>query len=72
MDQGIDAKAMNAGKKVLVKSSEKLSPDLIRLFDEAEVDNEAVPTQDEDDEIIVPAHKRRKRGRNKLPEACPE
>ncbi len=43
-------------------SSEKISPDQIRLFDEAEADTEVEP---EDDEIIVPAHTRRKRGRKK-------
>jgi len=52
-------------------SSEKLSPDQIRLFDEAEVDNEAALTHDVDDDIIVPAHKRRKRGRKPLPSSLP-
>ena len=47
-------------------SSEKLSPDQICLFDEAEFDGEAVPDRDvdaDDEEIIVVAHKRKKRGR---------
>jgi transposase len=53
-------------------SSEKIAPDQIRLFNEAEVDAEAqavVPSQDM--EISVPAHTRKKRGRKKLPEALP-
>jgi transposase len=49
-------------------SSEKLSPDQIRLFDEAEVQAVA-PAEDET--ITVPAHTRRKRGRKPLPEALP-
>jgi len=49
-------------------SSEKIAPDQIRLFDEAEADSEAEP---EDDEIIVPAHSRKKGGRKKLPETLP-
>jgi len=49
-------------------SSEKLSPDQIRLFDEAEVEVQvAVGTEDE--RVTVPAHSRRKRGRKKLPDA---
>jgi len=51
-------------------SSEKLSPDQIRLFDEAEAETQtAAPAEDET--ITVPAHARRKRGRKKLPEALP-
>ena len=51
-------------------SSEKLSPDQIRLFDEAE--SEAVSAVDVDDDvIIVPAHKRKKRGRKPLPDNLP-
>ena len=53
-------------------SSEKLSPDQIRMFDEAEVDAEAQAVMpSEDDTITVPEHTRRKRGRKKLPEALP-
>ncbi|HYQ71986.1 MAG TPA: IS66 family transposase [Gammaproteobacteria bacterium] len=47
-------------------SSEKLSPDQIRLFDEAEA---AAPAADE--AITVPEHTRRKRGRKPLPETLP-
>ena len=43
-------------------SSEKISPDQYRLFDEAETE-----TTLEDDEVIVPAHRRKKGGRRKLP-----
>jgi transposase len=51
-------------------SSEKLSPDQIRLFDEAEAEAQAAaPTEDET--ITIPEHGRRKRGRKPLPEALP-
>ena len=50
-------------------SSEKISPDQIPLFDEAETEVEAEMAAEE--EITVPAHKRSKRGRKKLPEALP-
>jgi transposase len=50
-------------------SSEKISPDQFRMFDEAETDVEVVP--DADDEILVPAHKRRRRGRKPLPDNLP-
>ncbi|MCU7929004.1 MAG: IS66 family transposase [Candidatus Thiodiazotropha sp. (ex Dulcina madagascariensis)] len=49
-------------------SSEKLSPDQIPLFDEAEAEIQA---PGEDETVSVPAHKRRKRGRKKLPDALP-
>ena len=51
-------------------SSEKLSPDQIRLFDEAEIETQAAAST-EDDMLTVPEHTRRKRGRKKLPEALP-
>ena len=50
-------------------SSEKLTPDQIRLFDEAEIDVEA--DLETDDEVLVPAHKRKKRGRKPLPHNLP-
>jgi hypothetical protein len=49
-------------------SSEKLSPDQICLFDEAETQATA---PGEDETVSVPAHSRRKRGRKPLPEALP-
>jgi len=49
-------------------SSEKLSPDQIRLFDEAEA-QAAAPAEHET--ITVPEHDRRKRGRKPLPETLP-
>ena len=49
-------------------SSEKISPDQYRLFDEAETDTEV---ELEDDEVIVPAHRRKKGGRKKLPGTLP-
>ena len=55
-------------------SSEKLSPDQICLFDEAEFDGEAVPDRDvdaDDEEIIVVAHQRKKRGRKPIPAHLP-
>lgn len=51
-------------------SSEKISPDQIRMFNEAETDVEAASAAD-DAVIIVPAHKRRKRGRKPLPDTLP-
>jgi len=53
-------------------SSEKLSPDQIRLFDEAEGDA-AVPPVDEaeDNTVAVPAHRRKKGGRKPLPDHLP-
>jgi len=51
-------------------SSEKLSPDQIRLFDEAEVEIQAAAST-EDETVTVPEHTRRKRGRKKLPAALP-
>ena len=51
-------------------SSEKISPDQIRLFDEAEVEAQPVDLG-EVETVIVPEHSRRKRGRKKLPEALP-
>jgi len=50
-------------------SSEKLSPDQIRLFDEAEVEAHEEPTEDET--VTVPEHSRKKRGRKKLPDTLP-
>jgi transposase len=53
-------------------SSEKISPDQIRLFNEAETDSEVAGTLDVDDEVvIVPMHQRRKRGRKPLPDDLP-
>ena len=50
-------------------SSEKISPDQVCLFNEAEAAVESAP--DADDEIIVPAHTRKKRGRKPLPDNLP-
>ena len=55
-------------------SSEKISPNQMRLFDEAEVDNDSASeaaADEPDDNIIVPEHTRKKRGRKKLPEHLP-
>ncbi|HMB89929.1 MAG TPA: IS66 family transposase [Rhodothermales bacterium] len=57
-------------------SSEKLNPDQIALFDEAELDSEAEPdgvteASSEDDEVTVAAHQRKKRGRKPIPEHLP-
>jgi len=50
--------------------SEKLSPDQIRLFDEAEAEASALGSgaDPDDDAVTVPAHRRRKSGRRPLPE----
>ncbi len=50
-------------------SSEKLSPDQIRLFDEAESNAEAQAEPVEENVITVPEHTRKKRGRKTLPES---
>ena len=50
-------------------SSEKISPDQIRLFDEAEVEAPSAPADEA--AITIPAHTRKRRGRKKLPEALP-
>ena len=50
-------------------SSEKISPDQVCMFNEAEAAVESAP--DADDEIIVPAHTRKKRGRKPLPDNLP-
>jgi len=53
-------------------SSEKLSPDQICLFDEAESDSDAAAdTEADDDEITIAAHKRKKRGRKPIPDHLP-
>ena len=55
-------------------SSEKLSPDQIGMFDEAELDSEVAAdteSDDDDDEITVAAHKRKKRGRKPIPDHLP-
>jgi len=58
--------------------SEKLSPDQIRLFDEAESEALAngeteagAEDADQDDDIDVPAHRRRRGTRKPLPESLP-
>ena len=48
--------------------SEKVHPDQLRIFNEAEQQREASP---EPDEITVPAHTRRKGGRRPLPDSLP-
>lgn len=51
-------------------SSEKLSPDQLRLFTEAEADKDLLE-EDSDESITVPSHKRKKSGRKVLPETLP-
>jgi len=51
-------------------SSEKISPDQVCLFNEAEVAVEPAPDAD-DELIIVPAHTRKKCGRKPLPDSLP-
>jgi transposase len=53
-------------------SSEKLSPDQVNLFDEAECDvNLEVDEEDDAEAISVPAHTRKKSGRKPLPDTLP-
>ena len=57
-------------------SSEKLSPDQISLFNEAELDSQVASDTDasaepDEDEITVAAHQRKKRGRKPLPDHLP-
>jgi len=53
-------------------SSEKLSPDQINLFNEAEREADlAVGEEDDTDTVDVPAHTRKKRGRKPLPDTLP-
>jgi transposase len=57
-------------------SSEKCSPDQIRLFDEAELDRTVEPdgateASTHDDEVTVAAHTRKRRGRKPLPDHLP-
>lgn len=56
-------------------SSEKLSPDQIALFDEAELDSDVESDADAGDsnadEVTVAGHKRRKRGRKPIPDHLP-
>ena len=56
-------------------SSEKISPDQVRLFDEAEVSCAEADTADapvsDDEAVVVAAHRRKKRGRKPLPDNLP-
>jgi transposase len=56
-------------------SSEKLSPDQIRLFNEAEVDatleGDDTAETDSGETVAVPAHSRKKGGRKALPQSWP-
>ncbi len=53
-------------------SSEKLSPDQIRLFNEAEADALVAAEDDAPEAAVeVPAHTRKKRGRKPLPDTLP-
>ncbi|MGH8325805.1 MAG: IS66 family transposase [Steroidobacteraceae bacterium] len=51
--------------------SEKLSPDQIRLFDEAEADAALAVEETDDNVVPIASHTRQKRGRKPLPEALP-
>jgi len=55
--------------------SEKISPDQVRLFDEAEsevlIDGENIDESSEEDSIVIPAHTRKKSGRKPLPKTLP-
>lgn len=53
--------------------SEKLSPDQLRLFDEAEAetDSEAIERSEDADTVTIAEHARKKRGRKPLPDTLP-
>ena len=51
-------------------SSEKLSPDQIRLFNEAETDAPADDAEVEDAVVVIAEHTRQKSGRKPLPDSC--
>ncbi len=53
------------------RSSEKTSPDQLRLFNEAEVEAQSAAPAEDDETVSVPAHERRKRGRKPLPANLP-
>jgi transposase len=60
--------------KQFAARSEKASPDQISLFNEAEVTAKAAPPaedEDDEDEITVPKHKRKKSGRKPIPDNLP-
>ena len=52
-------------------SSEKLSPDQIRLFNEAEEQAQAVAEDEVAESVKVTGHTRKQRGRKPLPESLP-
>lgn len=52
-------------------SSEKVSPDQLRLFNEAESDTESAPEEEPAAAIPVAAHERRRGGRKPLPDTLP-
>ncbi len=52
-------------------SSEKIQPEQMRLFNEAETQADEVSAEIEDETVIVPEHQRKKRGRKPLPESLP-
>ncbi len=53
-------------------SSEKIAPNQLRLFDEAEVEVASEPAEDVPSEsVIIDAHTRKKRGRKPLPASLP-
>ena len=52
-------------------SSEKISPDQIRLFDEAEAEVEITDEDQDLDTVEIAGHTRKKRGRKPLPDSLP-
>jgi len=52
-------------------SSEKIPPEQMRLFNEAETQLEEESVEAKDETVTVPEHQRKKRGRKPLPESLP-
>lgn len=50
-------------------SSEKIPPDQLRLFNEAEAEGQSAEAEEE--RVIVPEHERKQRGRKPLPASLP-
>lgn len=57
--------------KRFASSSEKIPPDQMRLFNEAEAEAEEQSTEAEQERITVPEHERKKSGRKPLPASLP-
>jgi transposase len=57
--------------KRFAPSSEKVSPDRLRLFNEAELDTDTAPVQEPAATVPVAAHERKRGGRKPLSQSLP-